>query len=84
MFSSEIVLITLYLLVPIAIIAFFVTSLVMYLVAKKKNKLAPDTYTNSQINVRFALLLVSSLLLVGFVITVAVLVALLYMAIAYM
>lgn len=70
--------------VPIGSIIFFVVSLVLFLSARSANKENPGTYTESQINTRKVLLIVSSILAFVVVSVVITIISLLYMAVAYM
>lgn len=70
--------------IPILIIASFITSLVMYFVAKNKNKKNPDTFTPSQIYARKVFLTASSIVFGLMAVIVVCFCALLYMAVAYM
>lgn len=58
-------------LTPIASLVFFICSLAAFIIAKKKNKTEPDTYTPEQIKTRKILLIVSSVIL-GFIVAVIV------------
>lgn len=69
---------------PIIFLVLFGISLYRYISAKKKNKVAPDTFSNSEIQKRKIMLIVMSV--IAGVITVIVIgfIALLYMAVAFM
>lgn len=70
--------------VPIGTIIFFVVSLVLFLTARSENKHNPGAFSVQQIQTRKILLIVSSVI-TGVVLAVAIgLIALLYMALAYM
>lgn len=73
-----------FLLIPLAMIAFFVVSLVLYCVGKAKKKRDPDSITDKQIKTRLWLLVISSVI-AGLMLAVVVgFVALMYMAVAFM
>ncbi len=70
--------------IPLAVIVAFIVSLCLFISAKVKNRAVPDTFSKSQITTRLVFLIVSSVFL-GIIITVAIgLIALMYMAVAYM
>lgn len=74
----------LFFLIPLLFLGFFVTSLIMYLVAVSKNKKTPDTYSKTQVKTLKVLLIVSSVILGVLLAVIISLIALLYMAVAYM
>lgn len=53
---------TLFFLIPIAAIVFFVVSIILYFSAKNKNKQAPDSFSESQMKTRKTLLTISSVI----------------------
>ena len=71
-------------LIPIAFFAFFAVSLIMFLVAKSKNKKVPGTYTESQIKGRKIMLVISAVIAGVLLAVIVALTILLYMAVAYM
>lgn len=73
-----------YFLVPIALLVFFVASLVMFCRAKAANKRAPGTYTEEQVRTRLLLLIISSCVAGVMLLCVLGLIALMFMAVAYM
>lgn len=70
--------------IPILIIASFIISLVMYLVAKNKNKITPGTFTQSQIYARKTWFVASAIVLGILTAIVGGICALLFMAVAHM
>lgn len=74
----------LYLSVPLISLTFFIVSLCLFLSAKKKNKITPGIFTASQLVIRKALLIVSSVILFVVLTIIIALIALFAMAIAYM
>lgn len=74
----------LFFLIPTGLLVFFIVSLVLYCTARAANKRAPGTYTDSQMSTRKVLLLVSGAIAAVVVIAVLMLVALMFMAVAYM
>ncbi len=48
--------------IPIAIIIFFIVSMVMYCLAKKRNDNIPGSYSRAQMIVRLTLFIVSSVM----------------------
>ncbi|MBQ2944318.1 MAG: hypothetical protein IJD93_06500 [Ruminococcus sp.] len=71
-------------LIPLAFFVFFAVSLILFLVAKAKNKKAPDTYSKAQIKTRKILLIISGVIAGILLAVITALVLLLYMAVAYM
>ena len=71
-------------LLPIAIIAFFVTSLVLYIIAKNRNKKTPGSYNDVQMQTRKLCLIFSSILLGLLVLAALSVFSLFFMAIAFM
>lgn len=71
-------------LIPLAFFVFFSVSLILFLVAKTKNKKAPDTYSKAQIKTRKILLIISGVIAGILLAVITALVLLLYMAVAYM
>ena len=69
---------------PLAVLIFFICSLVAYISAKKKNKAAPGTYTPEQITTRKILLIVSSVILGVIVAIIVGFMALLATAVIFM
>lgn len=51
---------TLFYLIPVAAIVFFIVSIIRYFSAKNKNKKAPESYSESQMKNRKTLLTISS------------------------
>ena len=70
--------------IPVAVIVFFVISLICFLHAKKKNRNMPNTYTDAQLKVRRLSLIVSSVIAGVLVAVVLTFVCLVFMAIAFM
>lgn len=70
--------------IPILVVVSFITSLIMYLTAKSKNKKNPNTFTTSQIYARKVWFISSAVVLGIMVAIVGGICALLYMAVAYM
>ncbi len=71
-------------LIPLAFFVFFAVSLILFLTAKAKNKKAPGTYTKSQIQTRKIMLIISAVIAGVLLAVIISLIALLYMAVAYM
>ncbi len=74
----------LYYLIPMAALAFFAGSLIAYLIAKKKNKRVPGTYSDEQMKNRKICLIVSSVIAGILAVVVLAFVGLLMMAVAFM
>lgn len=74
----------LYYLIPVAAIAFFLGSLIAYLIAKNKNKRAPGTYSDAQIKSRKICLIVSGVIAGILLAVVLAFIGLLMMAVAFM
>lgn len=74
----------LFYLIPLLCLAFFITSLVMYIKLVKKNKRCPDSTLQSKIFVWKTLLIVSSVLAGIMLIILIAIIALMTMALAYM
>ncbi len=73
-----------FLMIPIAMLAFFVVSLILYCVGKAKKKHNPDSITDKQMKTRLWLLIISSVM-AGLMLAVAIgFTALMYMAVAFM
>ncbi len=70
--------------IPILAVVSFITSLVMYLTAKNKNKKIPDTFTDSQVYARKIWFISSAVVLGVLVAIVGGICALLFMAVAHM
>ena len=73
-----------YLSLPLALLAFFVISLVLYCRAKAGNKREPGTYTDDQVRLRLTLLIISACIAGIMLLCVVGLIALMFMAVAYM
>ncbi len=71
-------------LLPVAIVAFFVESLVLYIVAKRTNKKLPGRYNDVQMQTRKLSLIFSSILLGLLILAVAFIFSLFFGAIAFM
>ncbi|MBR2338494.1 MAG: hypothetical protein IKA63_03400 [Clostridia bacterium] len=70
--------------IPLAAIAFFIVSLVLYCSARKQNKRQPGSVSAETMKLRKVLLIVSSVI-VGVLLSMLIgLCALLYMAVAFM
>lgn len=72
------------LLLPVAILAFFIVSLVLYCLGKSRNKKIPGKYNEVQLQTRKLCLIISSVLLGLLVFAVAFVFSLFFMAIAFM
>ena len=70
--------------IPVAVIVFFVISLIRFLCAKRKNRMVPGTFSEAQLKARRLCLIVSSVVAGIMVIVVLTFVGLLFMAIAFM
>lgn len=62
---------TIFYLIPVAAVLFFIISIIRFFYAKNKNKQAPDTYSESQMKNRKTLLTISSAI-AGILVIVAV------------
>lgn len=74
----------LYYLIPVAALLFFAGSLIFYLVAKRKNKRVPGTYSPEQIKTRKICLIVSTVIAGILAVVVLAFIGLLMMAVAFM
>lgn len=68
----------------VAVLAFFMVSLILYISAKRQQKRDPESVTNDRLRVLRVLLIVSSIMAGLLVVFAAVLITMLYFAIAYM
>lgn len=75
---------SLFFLIPVAFFVFFIVSLILFLVAKSKNKKSPGTFSASQIKTRKILLIVSGSIAGILLAVIVALAVLLATAIAYM
>ncbi len=71
-------------LLPVSIIAFFVTSLVLYCLAKSRNKKTPGRYNDVQMQTRKLCLIFSSVLLGMVIFAVVFIFSIFFMAISFM
>lgn len=71
-------------LLPLAILAFFVISLVLYIVAKRRNKKTPGRYNDVQMQTRKLCLIFSSVLFGLLILALGSIFTLFFMAIAFM
>ncbi len=69
---------------PTVTLVGFLVSLFMYIYAKKKNKRAPESYSEASLKVRKTALVVFSVISAVMLAAIAALVILLYTAVAYM
>ncbi len=70
--------------IPAAVFIFFVVCLICFLLAKRKNKLHPDTYSAAQISTRKVLLIISATML-GMMLAMIISIMIVFMsAIAFM
>jgi len=83
MFAAYIVPYLIYL-IPLAVLVLFAVSLILYLTAKHRNKRSPGTYTDRQLKMRLTFLIVSGSIAGCMLIVVISLIALLFMAVAFM
>ncbi len=74
----------LYFLIPLAALVFFVVSLILYCMARAQNKRFPGSVRPDTLKTRLTLLIVSSVILGVLVLVTVGLIALLFMALAYM
>ena len=70
--------------IPIILIAMFVTSLCLYISAKRKNKAVPGTFPDNVVRKRRIMFIASSVISGVFTLIVVGFIALLFMAVAYM
>lgn len=70
--------------IPAIVLVLFVVSLVRYVVAKRKNKKMPGSFSDSEIKKRQIMLIVLSVIVGVFVVVVVGFIALMFMAVAYM
>lgn len=75
---------TLFYLIPVAAILFFVISLISYLYAIRRNKRTPGTYNDEQMKIRKICLAISSVIAGILAAVVLGFTALLFMAVAFM
>ncbi len=69
---------------PVAAVAFFIVSLVMYLRARRANRLDPEAYSKEQMTARLVCLIVSSCMAGIMLLMVIGFAMLLLMAVAFM
>ncbi len=72
------------LLLPTAIITFFIVSLVLFLTAKLKNKKTPSFYSEEQVKTRRICLIISSVLLGSIILGIVFIFSIFLMAISFM
>jgi len=70
--------------IPAGVLAFFIISLARYLTAKHKNKQVPNSYSPEDIRRRLIMLIVSSIMLGVLVAVIIGIIALMFMAVAFM
>lgn len=70
--------------IPIILIALFGVCLYRYIIAKRKNKKKPGTFSDNEVKLRFLLLILTFVMMLVFVSVVVGFIALLYMAVAFM
>lgn len=69
---------------PVVVVVFYVVCLVRFMSAKRKNRLVPDTFSADEMKKRKIMLIVASVLAGALVLFVLGLIALMFMAVAYM
>ena len=69
---------------PAIMLVLFAVGLILYLTAKHRNKRSPGTYTDRQLKMRLTFLIVSGSIAGCMLIVVISLIALLFMAVAFM
>lgn len=74
----------LYYAIPVAAIIFFVTSLVRYISAKKRNKRQPGSVSARKMSILGWTLVVASVIMGVFLIVIIAFCALMFMAVAFM
>ena len=70
--------------IPIILIALFSVSLYRYISAKKQNKMAPGTFSDTEIKKRKIMLIVLSVIAGALAVIVIGFIALMFMAVAFM
>lgn len=70
--------------IPIILIALFGVSLYRYISAKKQNKMAPGTFSDTEIKKRKIMLIVLSVIAGALAVIVIGFIALMFMAVAFM
>lgn len=69
---------------PVAIVIFFIVSLVRFMAAKSKNRKAEGTFSAEEMKKRKVTLIVASILAAALLLFIIGLIALMFLAVAYM